>query len=284
MSFLKKIRNALSIEPEKRYSSTKSDRVSSAMSPKEEFALREELFGDDSYQDHISENKPVKVTAHDLSVFLSQVGDVISSNSSAEVQSENESWLIDKKNNFSGKDYIEQLEKNAIYAVESISLALPSLVTFIITDHELDSDFIFQHIGNGQSLARDKVGFHLNYLGKGCSGCISHDDHSRYVGLLEIKKSGDIDKYIDELEFWCRFYRSMQTFTMHYLQYFVENMDAFKVYKDISEVEVRMEVEKYIKFYSNNSRVSSSRHEASLNTSILSTSCLSIMNFAKVPS
>ncbi len=253
MSFLKKIREALGIEPEKRYSSTNSkSEFSSAMSPKEEFALREELYGDSSYEELVPEIKPSKVTAQDLSVFLSQVGERISNSFSTEILAEGESWLIDKKRNYSGLEYIEQLEKNAIYAVESISVALPSLVTFTITDHELDGDFIFQHIGNGQSLARDKVAFHLNYLGNGCSGCICHDDHCRYAGLLEIKQSGNVEKYIDELEFWCKFYRSMQTFTMHYLQYFVENMEAFKTYKDISESEVRVEFEKYIKFYSNN--------------------------------
>jgi len=202
-------------------------------------------------QNIVKRQRPIQATTQELSAFLSQVGEVVFSTSGENIQNEGISWLADKRSKFSGKEYIEQLEKNAIYTVESISLALPSLVTFIITDHDLNQEFIFQHIGNGQELARDKVGFHVQYLESECDGCIVHKDHARYEGLKGIKSSGDLAKYVDELEFWCTFYRSMQSFIMGFLDAFVHNTNSFKVYKDIDEETVKNEVEKYVKLYSN---------------------------------
>ncbi len=186
-----------------------------------------------------------------LSTFISKVGEKVASGTGEKIRSEAGTWLEDKKSKYSGNEYIKQLEKNAIYAVESVHVSLSSLVTFIITEIDLSPEFINNHIGNGKKLARDKVGLHLNYLNDNCSSCVVHKDHERYVGLKDLKNSGDIEKYIDELEFWCLLYRAMQTFTISYISLFMSNTNKFKVFGGLDEEVIRREVEAYIKFYTN---------------------------------
>ena len=187
----------------------------------------------------------------DISQLFSKAGEGILNSLSEQIKSENISWLENKRTNFKGGDYITQLEKNAIYAVESLMTTMSALTTFIVTEVEINNDFIMQHMQNAQGISRDMVEFHLNYLNDGCDGCIAHTEHNRYVGLKNIKSSGDVEKYINELEFWCIYYRAMQTFGMAYIEYFMKNRNMFSKFKGFDEGIVSSELEKYTKLYAN---------------------------------
>jgi len=116
-------------------------------------------------------------------------------------------WLDSKREGFNGNEYIIQLEKNAVYLNESYQKQFSALVTFLMTDCELDSEFIDAHCQQAQGLAKDKTGLIVNYLRGGFDVPSSIFGVESYAALKELKGESE-SRYKEELEFQCSLYRS----------------------------------------------------------------------------
>ena len=140
-------------------------------------------------------------------------------------------WLLEKQESFYGDEYIEQLEEGTVLLVESLSGILQTI-----------SRFLYQ----GSPWVRDPMEFraftaairryygnihmkeYLEFIREGDSG--QHDDIDpllveikneyhiqpitagvnflKFDTLRKIRKAGDFPRYIDELEFDCKYYQA----------------------------------------------------------------------------
>ncbi|MEI7847401.1 MAG: hypothetical protein WCK35_16495 [Chloroflexota bacterium] len=111
-------------------------------------------------------------------------------------------WFLGKQEQYRHADYLEKFQDQAVYLHEGSLVSMDIAREFlcrgypVLSNNEVDS-YISGIRQNAFQTARD----HQNYIRKGCNGCDSHQNHNRYKGFYELRRSGNNDKYLEEIEF-----------------------------------------------------------------------------------
>jgi hypothetical protein len=128
-----------------------------------------------------------------------------------------DSYLDDKRKNFSGLAYIDQLDKNYVYLERCVATMGVHVNLFLLGQERAPIEEGVSLVLNSFRLStRDEVAAHMRYLAFGCDHCAFHSDHSRYTKLRELRLS-NIDDYVDEIEFGCSYYKICLTLTQNSL-------------------------------------------------------------------
>lgn len=115
-------------------------------------------------------------------------------------------YMQEKKQNYSGLGYIEQLEKNYIYHERSLATLIDHLNMFLLGQTRTPrKEQIELELNKIRLTKRDESAAHLRYLAFGCDGCDYHHDHNKFSKLRELRLA-DLDGYLDEMELGCQFY------------------------------------------------------------------------------
>ena len=157
-------------------------------------------------------------------------------------------WLKQKKKQFTGSEYISQLEKNAVYLNESYKKQYSALVTFLITAYDLDAEYINLHCENGQSLAKDSTALILNYLQGSFDMPSAIFDIDSYAALKELKDLSEL-RYQDELEFQCNLFRAKNIFVRLLISYYTNNKESLNSLRGMPEEALKEALTPKIDFY-----------------------------------
>lgn len=152
-----------------------------------------------------------------------------------------EDWLLDKQRSYRQDEYLSQLEKNAIYLPECVDGYCQVLTRILVEGKpEYRSDaFLIQYLAGARNyFGKKHTDKYLAFLRTGAfpeeikptGGSLydqliemtandnggygldikSYDgelDPNRYAGYRKVKATGDYLRYVDELEFNCKFYQ-----------------------------------------------------------------------------
>jgi hypothetical protein len=142
-----------------------------------------------------------------------------------QIKSIAEEFVRQKQQEFRGDAYLDQIEKNAIYLREGTYALNRAIVRYLsqgepILRPEEVADFVLQ---TRVLQPKQTTIHHLSFLREGCTGCPVHNDHSPYEALRQMRLSGDWSKYIDELEFCCKYFQASYVVSQLYLTAFLDN-------------------------------------------------------------
>lgn len=225
------------------------------------------LFNPDYFDYIYKESQPVgnkasltdEFDCHGFEMLMAKVCNIVAKDLGDTIRNESRDWINDKRNNYSGIDYIDQLERNVIYAREFSKNLMSAFTTFVVSECEIDTDFAVWHMQNGRNVAMMSVHEHLAYL-RGESEISSSarlrasikgdkevSGSDSYEALKHLRASGRMDEYVDELEFWHTYYYAFDSVTSRFIGIFIQDHNAFDRFGYIPEEVVKHEAMKYIK-------------------------------------
>lgn len=127
-------------------------------------------------------------------------------------------YLEEKKKNYSGLAYIEQLDKNYVYLDRSILALADHFIMFLIGKaHAPKKDDVDAALTDIRLSVQDESAAHMSYLVFGCNGCDHHSDHIIYQSLRELRLK-DMTAYVEEIEFGNYFFQAAQVLSRHCLR------------------------------------------------------------------
>lgn len=116
-----------------------------------------------------------------------------------------ESWLTSKRRAHNGREYLSQLEKNAVYFNENLMGWSTAMAQYFHDGFSCPSreqwEMFVEYL---KQPALEAAPAHLSFLVNGCSSCKHHSYHDRYSTLRSLRADSAI-KYQDELEYSCKF-------------------------------------------------------------------------------
>lgn len=122
-------------------------------------------------------------------------------NASDQINSVVEKALLEKKQRYSGKSYLEQLEKNVVYLSEGSTQVQIGIIEYLINGQPiLNPDDIFSFV-RGKGMSHQTAQYHWEFVQNGCKGCPVHDQHGNYERLRNFRLSGDWADYLEELKY-----------------------------------------------------------------------------------
>lgn len=193
-----------------------------------------------------------KLSIEDIHVILANFCGNVYDKFDNIIKSEINSWFKEKRNNYGNEAYQDQLEKNAIYLRE-LSVNYILTITKFLTNR--DSSLIHSNFdnlrGTIQILSKEATNYHLNFLRYDCDGCKYHEEHKSYSILKDLRLSNNHEKYIDELEFFCKFYKSYFLMSQIFLGNILLNNQFAGIAQGKPFDKIKLVVEKTIQNYSN---------------------------------
>jgi hypothetical protein len=158
-------------------------------------------------------------------LLLDQCGNEIFTKVGEQINSFCSRWLAEKQQSYRGDGYLEQLEKNVIYLQEGTRAVVQAIAHYLFTGEPLLRPEEIQEFDLSVRTTRSLLTtpYHLAYLRNDCTGCPVHDEHYRYLGLRKMRVCGDLVKYIDELEFCCRYFQATYMIGQNYLMAFLND-------------------------------------------------------------
>jgi hypothetical protein len=136
-----------------------------------------------------------------------------------------EEYIQKKRQDYHGSDYLDQIEKNAIYLSEGTLAVSAAILKFLADGRptlraEEVNHFVLE---TRLTHAQEATPFHLKYLRDDCDECPVHSGHLRYQNWRKLRSSGDQSKYIDELEYSCKYYQATYVLAQQFLSSFLLN-------------------------------------------------------------
>ncbi len=130
-----------------------------------------------------------------------------------------EEFVQKKRKDYQGNDYVVQIEKNAIYLSEGTLAVNSAMLKYLVYGEPLLRPNEVDSFVNATRLmqSQNTTPFHLAYLRENCDGCLVHSEHARYESWYTLRRAGDPTKYIDELEFSCKYYQATYVLSQHFL-------------------------------------------------------------------
>ena len=117
-------------------------------------------------------------------------------------------YMREKKLNYAGLAYLEQLEKNYVYHETGLVAMVDNINQFLLgmtkAPRKEDIELMVTEIKReklDESLA------HTRYLAFGCHGCQYHRNHSKYSHLRHLRLT-DTNGYLAEIETGCQFFKA----------------------------------------------------------------------------
>lgn len=153
---------------------------------------------------------------------------------------------------YSGDSYIKSLEFKAVNYTER-AISLIAAIKYLATNSSAKDRYTpNQLINKVTGVASSKCDSHLRYLTSDCQGCANHKHHNRYVELKEIRDSGNIDLYIDELEYWTTLYFFNSEIFISIVEALYTNIAFDDLPKNFTESEVDRQARKAMKIIGGN--------------------------------
>lgn len=129
------------------------------------------------------------------------------------------SYLEEKKQNYDGLAYLEQLEKNYVYLEHCVATLSDHINLFLLgQENAPNTDKINDVLNQIRLSTRSESSAHMKYLAFGCDGCDYHAGHTRYTKLRGLRLK-DINAYVEELEIGCSSYKASLTLSQTCLGY-----------------------------------------------------------------
>ncbi len=126
-------------------------------------------------------------------------------------------YLRGKKLNYSGSDYIFQLEKNVVYLCEASRHIARETATYVCYGTpQLAASMVPQYVDGLRAGAIAATRAHQAFLQTGCTGCEYHAGHARWSNLKAKRDRGTLAEYIDELEFCLVWYQDLFQVTQNF--------------------------------------------------------------------
>ena len=117
-------------------------------------------------------------------------------------------WVAEKRDTFSGIDYFNQIEKNAIYLRECANIILNINAKYLFYDEPLiPTQEIETYVTSLRRYAHQRSSDHLTFVRSGCKKCSSHNQHFNYKVLFEKRRKEKPEIYLEEIEYWCIYYQ-----------------------------------------------------------------------------
>jgi hypothetical protein len=133
-------------------------------------------------------------------------------------------WLALKQAQYSGDDYLDQLEKNAVYFHEQAFVLNYTLAEYLHTgEPRLLDDQIQGFVLDLKPLSLSLASDQINFVRHDCSGCASHWRHSMWLPMIEMKSQLAPAAYLEELEYNSMFYRANNSTAEQFLLLFLQN-------------------------------------------------------------
>lgn len=184
----------------------------------------------------------------DMGLLINKVTSSLFDTYEETIQDKIDAWLKKKKQQFTGSEYISQLEKNAVYLNESYKKQYSALVTFLTTEYDLDDEFINLHCENGQALAKDRTTLILKYLKGSFDVPSGMFDIENYAALKELKNLNEL-RYQDELELQCNLFRAKNIFVRLLISYYTNNMESLHSLRGMPEEALEQALGSKVDFY-----------------------------------
>lgn len=161
-----------------------------------------------------------------IRTFFDKTGNVLSQRGDQELlRSEVNRYFQTKKQQYAGKAYLDQIEKNAIYLREGTRDMSLEIATYLHKGKpKLKPQDIRKYLdGLKPTRAQSVVPHHLNYLHGTCRGCKVHREHDEYLSLRDLYLNGELAQYLDEIEFCYQHYQATYIYARWMLAGFLEN-------------------------------------------------------------
>lgn len=161
--------------------------------------------------------------------------------------------FMEKKRNFSGDAYVQQIEKNAIYLREGTQALILAMVKFMWKgEPRLRPQKVADFVNATRIIAaQQSMPYHLAYLQKGCVTCPVHDEHRFYQGWRNMRLAGDRSAYLNEMEFSYKFYQATYVVAQLFLDTLLRNRQYAKAAKEMSPSELFESIEERVELWSN---------------------------------
>ena len=187
----------------------------------------------------------------EVSTLFDMIGNECIYPFSNEILMSGENWLQEKRASFHGGEYFDKIETNAIYLSESVNGACQVLARFlhdgkpeIYDDVHLnqymmgvrnyfgrlniysyltfirEGDWPTPRLGLQRGVLSKFDPVDLKQLGLDIKPITEEVDRNKFVGLREMRLSGNMPRYIEELEFSCKFLQSSLAVSGLYLKAF----------------------------------------------------------------
>lgn len=144
-------------------------------------------------------------------------------------------YMFQKKQSFSGKQYIDQIEKNAVYLGERTAVTLLLLAGYYHGSFPkqtgMADSIMAISIRNGQSSAESVLAFLWGKKSR-------IDDYFSYLDyhkLRELRKSSFSDQYLSEIEFACLWVQTHLVISNYLVTTACNNQRAFGSYSQLDE-------------------------------------------------
>ncbi len=131
-----------------------------------------------------------------------------------------EKHLVEKQSQFSGEEYLSQIEKNAVYFIVGTWGISTFIATFLIGEGTAANDVPKPKSGEPWSeeqiqalstylrfLGKKEQSSHLAFIRYACDGCEFHVKHWMFESWRRMRQHGKLSAYIDEMEFSYLYYR-----------------------------------------------------------------------------
>ena len=161
-------------------------------------------------------------------------------------------YMEEKKQEFSGAVYLEQLEKNYVYLDRCVAAIVNHANRFLLGWEEAPRTNNLESVIDAIRLTtQEESATHISYLKSGCHGCKYHENHALFSELRELRLR-DLRAYLDEIEFGCRFYKAKSMLSQVCLaSLWQESDDAFAGIFDWDKEKMDFILSEYLKFATN---------------------------------
>jgi hypothetical protein len=188
-------------------------------------------------------------TESDIQMLFDEIGNQYISPYRESIHRAGENWLLEKQSEFQGDEYFEKIETNAVYLTECAAGADQVLARFLHDgkpDIQNDMEFSKYWVAVKVYFGRLNIDAYLSFLRHGIwPKPVSPDalfedsmeiatyihgldiesitkkiDKNRYTGLRKLRLAGDMPRYIDELEFICKYMQGELVTCSYYLKIF----------------------------------------------------------------
>jgi len=167
---------------------------------------------------------------------LASVTEEIAKSSGEKISRDTKNWLERTRSGNPGKHFEEHLERNTVFFYEYSSKLLSSLITFIMTDYELDAEFIKKHLQNGRQLSVDTSHLVYKYLGLDEGENLPPVGAEIYEFIKQIKESSSqSEEYKVSLGRFCCEYRARCQITKIFINILQDDIERYSALHEMDE-------------------------------------------------
>lgn len=166
------------------------------------------------------------------------------------LKKEAEEYLNIKKQNYSGEEYLDQLEKNSIYQDVLSDEYCMFLAKYIINnDNNINYSSLDEIAYYVKKKCLEMTKCHMDYLRFGCDNCNYHD-HKKFSNLKQLRLQNK-KKYIKELEFDIVYFRVKLHITSKLFETIIEGTSNkyMSIASKLDIEEVFKEIDKFLNFF-----------------------------------